>query len=139
MGRIGQEMAARLCAMGTFVIVCARSEEQMRMAHAAGAHPVPLSRLAAACRQADVIVNTIPAHVLGADALEAIGGIRPSLSWQARRMAWICRKPFVGACRSAWRAVCRGGMRPMDAGGALFDALARGMAEIEEGEEKADE
>lgn len=110
-GRIGQEMAARLCAMGTFVIVCARSEEQMRMAHAAGAHPVPLSRLAAACRQADVIVNTIPAHVLGADALEAIGGIRPSLSWQARRMAWICRKPFVGACRSAWRAVCRDGMR----------------------------
>ena len=28
---------------------------------------------------------------------------------------------------------------PMDAGGALFDVLARGMAEIEEGEEKADE
>ena len=28
---------------------------------------------------------------------------------------------------------------PMDAGGALFDALARGMTEIEEGEEKADE
>ena len=28
---------------------------------------------------------------------------------------------------------------PMDAGGALFDALARDMAEIEEGEEKADE
>ena len=35
-GRIGQEMTARLCALGMFVIVCARSEEQMRMAHAAG-------------------------------------------------------------------------------------------------------
>ncbi|MFR5794449.1 MAG: hypothetical protein ACLUI3_01975 [Christensenellales bacterium] len=35
-GRIGREMTARLCALGMFVIVCARSEEQMRMAHAAG-------------------------------------------------------------------------------------------------------
>ena len=54
-----------------FVIVCARSEEQMRMAHAAGAHPVPLAQIAAACRQADVIINTIPAHVLGDAALAA--------------------------------------------------------------------
>ena len=70
-GRIGREMTARLCALGMFVIVCARSEEQMRMAHAAGAHPVPLAQIAAACRQADVIINTIPAHVLGDAALAA--------------------------------------------------------------------
>lgn len=44
-GRIGQEMTARLCAMGMFVMVCARSENQMHMAHAAGAHPVPRRRL----------------------------------------------------------------------------------------------
>lgn len=35
-GRIGQEMTARLYAMGMFVMVCARSENQMHMAHAAG-------------------------------------------------------------------------------------------------------
>lgn len=138
-GRIGQEMAARLCAMGTFVIVCARSEEQMRMAHAAGAHPVPLSRLAAACRQADVIVNTIPAHVLGADALEAIGRDTPIVELASPPYGMDMQE----AVRRGLQVCVEGGLpgryAPMDAGGALFDALARGMAEIEEGEEKADE
>lgn len=71
-GRIGQEMTARLCAMGMFVMVCARSENQMHMAHAAGAHPVPLAQIEKACGQADVIINTIPAHVLGDAALEGV-------------------------------------------------------------------
>lgn len=111
----------------------------MRMAHAAGAHPVPLSRLAAACRQADVIVNTIPAHVLGADALEAIGRDTPIVELASRRMAWICRKPFVGACRSAWRAVCRGGMRRWTRAARCLTRWRGAWRRIEEGEEKADE
>ena len=64
-GRIGQALCARLCAMGAFVIVCARSEGQMQAAHAAGAHPVPLAELPGTVAAADLILNTVPARVLG--------------------------------------------------------------------------
>ena len=136
-GRIGQEMAARLCAMGTFVIVCARNEGQMRLAHAAGAHPVPLSRLAAACGQADVIVNTIPAHVLGADALEAIGRDTPILELASPPYGMDMQEAVRRGLQVCVESGLPGRYAPMDAGSALFDALKRGMASVEEKEEKA--
>ena len=111
----------------------------MRMAHAAGAHPVPLSRLAAACRQADVIVNTIPAHVLGADALEAIGRDTPIVELASPPYGMDMQEAVRRGLQVCVESGLPGRYAPMDAGGALFDALARGMAEIEEGEEKADE
>ena len=71
-GRIGQELVARLCAMGAFVIVCARSEEQMRAAHGAGAHPIPLAEMGRAAGQADVLFNTVPARVMDSETLSHI-------------------------------------------------------------------
>ena len=99
----------------------------MRMAHAAGAHPVPLSRLAAACRQADVIVNTIPAHVLGADALEAIGRDTPIVELASPPYGMDMQE----AVRRGLQVCVEGGLpgryAPLDAGEALFDALTRAM------------
>ncbi len=118
-GRIGQEMTARLCALGMFVIVCARSEEQMRMAHAAGRIPCPLAQIAAACRQADVIVNTIPAHVLGDAALAATARDTPIIELASAPTGWKCRRRSSWGCRSAWRAACRGGMRRWTRGSAV--------------------
>ncbi|MBR2941868.1 MAG: hypothetical protein IKB82_00565 [Clostridia bacterium] len=71
-GRIGQELTARLVAMGAFVIVCARSEIQMRASHAVGAHPVPLAQMEHAAGAADLILNTVPAQVLERQALTAV-------------------------------------------------------------------
>ena len=72
-GRIGQALVGRLTALGAFVIVCVRSEAQMQAAHAMGAHPMPISRIAAAAAQADVVFNTVPARVMGEEALHALG------------------------------------------------------------------
>ena len=126
-GRIGREMTARLCALGMFVIVCARSEEQMRMAHAAGAHPVPLAQIAAACRQADVIINTIPAHVLGDAALAATARDTPIIELASAPYGLEMQKAVKLGLQVCVESGLPGRYAPLDAGEALFDALTRAM------------
>ena len=138
-GRIGQEMTARLCAMGMFVIVCVRSEEQMRRAHAAGAHPVPLSQIAAACRQADVVVNTVPAHVLDEEALAAMRRDTPIIELASPPYGLDMQRAVQLGLQVCVESGLPGRYAPMDAGRALFDALMRGMTAVEEKGEKADE
>ena len=124
-GRIGQALCARLCAMGAFVIVCARNEGQMQAAHAAGAHPVPLAELPGAAPAADLIVNTVPVRVLGEEALRAV---RPDA------LLLELASPPYGEDLSAARALgvrveVEGGVpgryAPLDAGAALFEAALR--------------
>lgn len=124
-GRIGQALCARLCAMGAFVIVCARNEGQMQAAHAAGAHPVPLTQLPGAAPAADLIVNTVPARVLGEEALRAV---RPDA------LLMELASPPYGEDLAAARALgvrveVEGGVpgryAPLDAGAALFEAALR--------------
>ncbi|MFR8176925.1 MAG: hypothetical protein ACLVB5_07515 [Christensenellales bacterium] len=124
-------MTARLLRWrwGCFVIVCARSEEQMRMAHAEGAHPVPLAQIAAACRQADVIINTIPAHVLGDAALAETARDTPIIELASAPYGLLeCRRRSSWGCkRSAWKSGLPGRAHaPLDAEGKrVFDALTR--------------
>ncbi|MBP3426983.1 MAG: NAD(P)-binding domain-containing protein [Clostridia bacterium] len=126
-GRIGRALAQRLAAMEAFVIVCARNEDQMRAAHAMGAHPVPLAEIASACAQADFVMNTVPAHVLGAQALARLAG---------RAKVFELASPPYGmdvscAVRMGVELVMESGVpgryAPGAAGEALYDALMRGM------------
>lgn len=135
-GRIGQELAVRLTAMGAFVIVCARSETQMRAAHAAGAHPVPLAQAVTAAAQADLILNTVPAPVLGEDALSAIRPQTPLLE--------LASAPYglnlEAAKRLGVQVSVEGGVpgryAPLEAGAAIFEAALRALSGSGEG--KAD-
>lgn len=133
-GRIAQELAVRLVALGAFVIVCARNEMQMRRAHEVGAHPVPLAQAASACRQAEVIFSTVPAQVLGKRELDRISSD-----------AWVIElaSPPYGMNLELARHMgvhvrlesgVPGRYAPMNAGAALFDALERKMAQIRRGE-----
>ena len=124
-GRIGRALCARLGAMGAFVIVCARSEGQMQAAHAAGAHPVPLAELTGAVGAADLILNTVPARVLGEEALRAV---RPDAL-----LIELASAPY-GEDLAVARALgvrvevesgVPGRYAPLDAGAALFDAALR--------------
>lgn len=124
-GRIGQALVERLTALHAFVIVCARNEAQMRRAHEMGAHPLPLERLAQACTQADVILNTVPARILHEAVLERIG--------QETLLIELASPPYGAdpetAKRLNVRMVLAGGLpgkyAPMDAGAALFEAVQR--------------
>ena len=126
-GRIGQELAGRLAALDAFVIVCARSEAQMRRAHEMGAHPLPLARLNQACAQADVIFNTVPARIIGEAALTRIG--------QEALLIELASPPYGADPEEAKRmgvsmaieSGLPGRYAPMNAGAALFEALQRQM------------
>ena len=132
-GRIAQALTARLCAMEAFVIVCARSEAQMRLAHGMGAHPVPLTSIESACSLADVVFGTAPARVLGRSALAAL---RPGAL-----VVELASPPYgvdVGlAGQMGVQVAVEGGLpgryAPLDAGAALFGALCRAMDEEQGG------
>lgn len=132
-GRIGQELVRRLTALEAFVIVSARNEGQMRLAHEMGAHPVPLAEVSAALRHADVIFNTVPTHVLGKAALDRI---------QDDALVIELASPPYGmniemARHMGVHVVIEGGLpgryAAFSAGAALFDALRRAMERDEEG------
>ena len=131
-GRIGQELAARLVAMGAFVIVCARSEIQMRAAHALGAHPVPLGQLGSAAFTADVIMNTVPARVMGEDVLAMVG--KDALVME------LAGAPYGVDVEAAKRLGVHlevesgvpGRYAPMEAGEALFEAVQRAIRRQQE-------
>lgn len=131
-GRIGQELCARLCAMGAFVIVCARNEMQMRAAHAAGAHPVPLSQIPSAVGVADLILNTVPARVLGEDALRAIGmeTLVLELASAPYGADWTLAR-FLGV-QVEMESGVPGRYAPHEAGAALFDVAKRHWARGQE-------
>lgn len=124
-------MTARLCAMGMFVMVCARSENQMHMAHAAGAHPVPLAQIEKACGQADVIINTIPAHVLGDAALEGVPRDTPIIELASAPYGLNMQKAVKLGLRVCVESGLPGRYAPLDAGEALFDALISAMTKRE--------
>lgn len=126
-GRIAQALTARLCAMEAFVIVCARSEAQMRQAHDMGAHPVPLTAASSACAQADVVFGTVPARVLGEAALAAL----PCGAWVIELASPPYGMDVEWATHIGVQVAVEGGLpgryAPMDAGAALLDALLRAM------------
>lgn len=127
-GRIGQELTRRLCAMDGFVIVCARNEGQMRAAHQMGAHPVPLAQIASACRQADMVFNTVPARVLGEEALLVMKE-RETLVLELASAPYgvdIERASQLGV-EVAVEGGLPGRYAPMEAGEALYEALLRAM------------
>lgn len=128
-GRIAQELTLRLAAMGAFVIVCARSETQMRRAHELGAHPVPLSGIAAACRQVEVIFNTVPAHVLGKTALDRISRVALVIELASPPYGMNVEMARHMGINVAVESGLPGRYAPMNAGAALFAALERAITE----------
>lgn len=129
-GRIGRALTGRLAALGAFVIVCARDEGQMRRAHEMGAHPVPIREIAAACGQADVIFNTVPARVLGEQALRAVGKDALVIELASAPYGADLELALRLGVAVAVESGLPGRYAPLDAGAALFDALQRAMTEL---------
>lgn len=68
-GRVGQATARRFAALGAEVTAAARNHAQLALAHSMGLKTQPLSPLAGWLCGYDLIINTIPAPVLGAKEL----------------------------------------------------------------------
>lgn len=124
-GRIGRALTDRLCAMGAFVIVCARSEMQMRAAHAIGAHPVPLAQIESAVRAADLVLNTVPARVLGEAALAAIPKEALVLELASAPYGFDLERAKALGVRVSVESGIPGRYAPLDAGQAMFESVMR--------------
>lgn len=133
-GRIAQELAIRLIAMGAFVIVCARNEMQMRRAHEMGAHPVPLSQAGSACRQADVIFSTVPAHVLGKNELDRISPDALVIELASPPYGMNLELARHMGVNVMLENGVPGRYAPMNAGAALFDVLERRLLSLRQSE-----
>lgn len=134
-GRIAQELTLRLVALGAFVIVCARSEMQMRRAHEIGAHPVPLAQVASACRLADVVMNTVPAQILGKNELDKIDRDALVIELASPPYGMNMEMAQHMGLSVALESGVPGRYAPMSAGAALFDVLERRLAQIRMKEE----
>lgn len=73
-GRIGKYLSRLLSALGATVTVFARRQTDFALIKAAGLTPAPYLYLPDAAMKADVLFNTVPARVIGRDALEALRG-----------------------------------------------------------------
>ena len=71
-GRFGRALAQKLRALGADVWVAARREEQRLAARSDGMRAVALSELPGLAGRMDMVLNTIPARVLGPDTLAAL-------------------------------------------------------------------
>ncbi|MEG1890166.1 MAG: NAD(P)-dependent oxidoreductase [Clostridia bacterium] len=71
-GRFARALAKRLYALGALVWVAARREEQRLLAASDGMHAVTLEAIAQIAPQMRIVLNTIPARVIGEDALHAL-------------------------------------------------------------------
>lgn len=71
-GRIGKLLSYRLTALGAQVLVAARRPESLAWARAYGCEAVELARLEGNMADFDVVLNTVPAPLLGKTQLEEL-------------------------------------------------------------------
>ena len=71
-GRLGRALAPRLRALGAQVWVCARRHEQRAAAESMGLGSERLERLSDWLCSYDLVINTVPALVLGVEELAAL-------------------------------------------------------------------
>ena len=86
-GRFGRALAQKLKTLGADVWVAARREEQRLAARSDGMRAVALSELPGLAGRMDMVLNTIPARVLGPDTLAALPKAPGFWNWPARPMA----------------------------------------------------
>ena len=73
-GRIGKYLSRLLSALGATVTVFARKQTDFALIKAAGLTPASYLYLPDAAMKADALYNTVPARIIGRDALEALRG-----------------------------------------------------------------
>lgn len=69
-GRVAKAVAKALCTQNCKPVIAARKEEARNEAKAAGFSAVSIAELCETAGDYDVLLNTVPAQILGADALQ---------------------------------------------------------------------
>ena len=120
-GTIGGLLARTLVLLGAHVTVVARNPVQRAAARAAGADAVPLDALPAVAARSAMLISTVPAAVVGRDAL---AGMAPRLARHGPRCTTRRRRPRrSGGARARGRLGARA--RPAGAGHGRGEPVGR--------------
>lgn len=71
-GRCAKTLADRLQGLGCNVTICARNETALALAYSLGSKTLPLEDFAANAVNFDLIINTIPAHIITKEVLSTL-------------------------------------------------------------------
>jgi len=122
-GRVGKATAQRFAALGAKVTVAARSWEQLAWAQAMGLSPRHIQQLTSLLSCCDLVINTIPAPILGQEELAALHEDVPVIDLASKpggvdmdAAAWLDR-------RVIWALALPGKVAPLTAGARIRDTV----------------
>ncbi len=122
-GRIGKLLTLELKGLGCRVSASARRYEDLAWAEAFGAHAVRTSAIGGIVQDYDVIFNTVPAQVLGRNALERMRGetLVIDLASKPGGVDWAAAKEL--GTNVIWALSLPGKASPVTAGRIIRDSI----------------
>ena len=130
-GRVGRITAQRFGALGARVSVAARKFDQLAWAQAMGFDPQPLNHLAGWLCGYDLIVNTVPAQVLGRLELEDVKEDCLILDLASKPGGIDLRAAEQLELETIWALGLPGKVAPGSAGQAIVDTVLQILTEQE--------
>ena len=122
-GRVGKATAQRFAALGAKVTVAARSWEQLAWAHAMGLNPQHMQQLSSLLSRCDLVVNTVPAPILGQEELTVLHPDVPILDL-ASKPGGIDMDAAAGLGRRViWALALPGKVAPLTTGAYIRDTV----------------
>lgn len=122
-GRVGKVTAQRFAALGAHVCVAARSYEQMAWARTAGLRTEHISQLAHVLQRCDLVVNTVPARILGRDELTALREDAPVIDLASKPGGVDMEEAARLGRRVIWALSLPGKVAPVTAGACIRDTV----------------
>ncbi len=129
-GRVGQALAPRLQALGARVTVAARRVEARALARSMGFATERLAGLAEWLCAYDLVVNTVPAPVLGVEELSALREGALVLDLASRPGGVDLISAAALGVRCVWALSLPGKVAPVTAGRYIMDTVYHIMEEI---------
>lgn len=128
-GRVGQALAPRLQSLGSRVTVAARRYEQRALAQSMGLYTERVTGLAPWLCAYDLVINTIPAPVLGVEELSALKEGVLVIDLASRPGGVDHRSAEALGVKVIWALSLPGKVAPVTAGGYIRDAVYHIMEE----------
>lgn len=124
-GRVAKLLAHRLFALGVNVTVCARREDDRAYARAYGYNTIDFGALGETMKDADVIFNSVPQHVITPDMYRYIRHSTPVIDLASRPGGLDFEKAKQYGLNVIWALSLPGKVAPITAGRIIADTLEK--------------
>ena len=130
-GRLGRALVPRLRGLGARVWVCARRYEQQAAAEGMGAGVEGMDRLPDWLCGYDLVINTVPAPVLGVEELSALKEGALVIDLASRPGGVDMQAAAALGVRVVWALSLPGKVAPVTSGRYIKDTIYHVMEELE--------